>query len=169
MLPPRPVLLFMLEPPPPPLAPPPLPRPHARPPLPPPGPPPALRSGWFFNQPWQAERGVQTLGGVRGFLTVPSLSFPPRLLPLLLRLLQQLIFSCCRASAMRGPSAGRGAPRTRRRRPSPLRGAGRKNAGCRPGDHGPLLLSPLSRFPRGDPGGAGQRYRCTPAPRTPRS
>lgn len=75
MLPPRPALLFMLEPPPPPLAPPPLPRPHARPPL-PPGPPPALRSGWFFNQPWQTERGVPTLGGVRGFLRVRSLPSP---------------------------------------------------------------------------------------------
>lgn len=84
MLPPRPALLFMLEPPPlppPPLAPPPLPRPPARPPLPPHGPPRARRSGGVFKQPRQTERGVQTLGGVRGFPTVPSLLFTPRLRP----------------------------------------------------------------------------------------
>lgn len=97
---------------------------------------------------------MQTLGGVRGFLTVPSLRFPPALLPLL-HLLQQLILSCGRASALRGPSAGRGCP-------SPA-------AGCWPGVRGPLAgrrwaaaqLSRRSASPREDPGGAGRRPVCT--------
>lgn len=75
---------------------------------------------------------MQTLGGVRGFLMVSSLPFPPRLLPLLLRLLQQLIPSCGRASAIRGPSAGR------RRRENAGGGCPSPAEGCWPEERGRL-------------------------------
>lgn len=107
---------------------------------------------------------MQTLGGVRGFLMVSSLPFPPRLLPLLLRLLQQLIPSCGRASAIRGPSAGR------RRRENAGGGCPSPAEGCWPEERGRLgqetagggSVFPPQLLPARGSGGAGRGRRCTP-------
>ena len=91
---------------------------------------------------------------------------PPRLLPLLLRLLQQLIHSCGRASAMREalPPAAGGRENAGGDGPSPAAGcgAGRTRAAGLETAGGGWGFRTAAPPPCEDPGRSGRRPGCTP-------